>query len=173
MKILKVFSFLALVAFFSFSASAQNLGTNIGDKARELEYFTPNAVPLKLSSLKGKMVLIDFWASWCPPCRRENPNVVKVYNTYKDKEFEGGSGFVVFSVSLDQKMSAWTYAIKLDELDWDTHVSDLKGWNSEAAKIYGVKEIPMSFLIDGEGIIIAKNLRGASLEQTLESLLKK
>ncbi|HTF81371.1 MAG TPA: TlpA disulfide reductase family protein [Cytophagales bacterium] len=118
---------------------------------------------LSLTSLRGKVVLIDFWASWCGPCRAENPNVVRVYNKYKDK------GFTVFGVSLDQNREKWLGAIKSDGLAW-SHVSDLKGWASEGAKLYGVKSIPQTFLIDKEGKVIAKNLRGEMLEQKLKEI---
>lgn len=118
----------------------------------------------KLSDLKGQIVLLDFWASWCGPCRRENPNVVKLYNKYKDK------GFTVFSVSLDNKKDRWLGAIEKDNLEWPDHVSDLKGWGNVAAKQYGVSSIPTTFLIDKEGKIIGKNLRGFALEAKLKEI---
>ena len=117
-------------------------------------------------------MLIYFWASWCGPCRRENPNVVKVYEKYKDTQFKNAKGFEVFSVSLDKAKPSWTTAIKQDGLSWENHVSDLKYWNSEGAKIYNVNSIPATFLIDAEGVIIAKNLRGNALESTLATLSK-
>lgn len=125
-----------------------------------------NDKPLALSSLKGKVVLIDFWASWCGPCRQENPNVVRVYNQYKDK------GFTIFSVSLDEKKDAWLKAIEADNLSWPNHVSDLKGWKSAAAATYGVSSIPATFLIDETGKLIAMNLRGPQLEQKLQEIYK-
>ena len=143
---------------------------NVGDKAPELAFNSPDGKILKLSSLKGKVVLIDFWASWCGPCRQENPNVVKTYNQYKDRVFKNGKGFEIFSVSLDQNKDAWVNAIKKDGLVWPYHVSDLQFWRSEGARIYNVSSIPATFLIDGDGVIIAKGLRGDALSKTLSSL---
>jgi len=147
-----------------------NLG--IGDKAPEIEMRDPQGNIRKLSDLKGKIVLIDFWASWCRPCRMENPNVVKTYNEYKDVRFKNGDGFEVFSVSLDQNKVAWENGIKQDGLVWENHVSDLQYWRNAAARTYNVNSIPATFLIDGEGNIIKKNLRGPALKNTLEVLRK-
>ncbi|MBU2020225.1 MAG: TlpA family protein disulfide reductase [Bacteroidetes bacterium] len=116
---------------------------------------------MKLSDLKGKIVLLDFWASWCGPCRQENPNVVRLYEKYKSK------GFTVMSVSLDQDRGKWLAAIEKDKLAWPNHVSDLKGWSSAAGKQYAVRGIPFTVLIDKEGKIIDTKLRGEQLEQEL------
>jgi thiol-disulfide isomerase/thioredoxin len=148
------------------------VGTNIGDMAPEIEMAGLDGKPLKLSSMRGKMVLIDFWASWCGPCRRENPNVVGAYEKYAKAKFKSAKGFDIFSVSLDKTAEAWKAAIEKDQLKWKGHVSDLQGWNNAAAGVYGVSSIPMSFLIDENGIIVAKNLRGLELHKKLDEYVK-
>jgi peroxiredoxin len=140
--------------------------TTIGQAAPEIALPTPEGQVVALSSLKGKYVLVDFWAKWCGPCRQENPNVVRVFNKYKDK------GFTVFGVSLDRSKEDWVRAIKEDNLTW-THVSDLKYWQSEAAKTYSIQAIPFSLLLDPNGVIIAKNLRGPALESKLAEIFDK
>lgn len=137
----------------------------VGEIAPEIELKNPKGKTIKLSSLQGKYVLLDFWASWCSPCRRENPNVVKLYDKYKNK------GFTVFSVSLDKKPDDWKKAIAQDHLVWENHVCDFDGWDSFAASLYHVTSIPFTLLLDKKGEIIAINLRGQQLEQKLISLL--
>ena len=167
-KVAIILAVLIVSAGFIFKPS----GFSVGSKAPELAYNNPEGKEIKLSSLKGKVVLIDFWASWCGPCRRENPAVVKAYQKFKDKKFVNGNGFTVYSYSLDQNKAKWEAAIERDQLTWDYHVSDLKGWSSAGSNLYGVTSIPMNYLIDGKGNILAKNLRGAALEAALEKHLK-
>jgi peroxiredoxin len=136
----------------------------VGQKAPDFTLNDPEGNPVSLSSLQGKYVMIDFWASWCRPCRQENPNVVRMYNKYRDK------GFEILGVSLDEDRNKWVKAIEDDQLTW-THVSDLQRWGSAPGKLYGVNSIPHTVLIDPAGIIIANNLRGAALEQKLQEIL--
>ncbi|NEM98823.1 TlpA disulfide reductase family protein [Pontibacter burrus] len=142
----------------------ESRSTAVGQVAPEITLPTPDGGTASLSSLRGKYVLIDFWASWCGPCRKENPNVVRMYNIYKDK------GFEIFGVSLDQNREKWLKAIADDKLTWP-HVSDLKGWESAAAGLYNITAIPQTLLLDKEGRIIAKNLRGKDLENKLAEVL--
>ena len=145
----------------------------VGDKAPDIVQNLVTGEEFHLSELKGKMVLIDFWASWCKPCRHENPNIVKVYKEYKDESFKNGEGFTVLSVSLDFKKEMWEKAIQTDKLEWTYHISDLKGWKNSAAVNYNVKSIPQSYLIDGDGIIVGMNLRAEDLDKLLRKQLKK
>ena len=136
----------------------------IGKSAPEIIQYTPDSSELSLSSLKGKYVLVDFWASWCGPCRRENPNVVAAFNQFKDK------GFTVFGVSYDTKKDRWLKAIADDHLDW-IQVSDLQGWKNATSAEYGIKAIPSNVLLDKNGTIIAKNIFGEKLTAKLKELM--
>ena len=141
------------------------LSTNIGQFAPEISLPSPDGKEIALSSLKGKLVLIDFWASWCGPCRKEMPNVIKIYSKFKNK------GFEIYGVSLDQDKEKWMEAITKDGINWP-QVSDLKYWDNVAARIYNVQGIPYTVLIDKDGKIIAKNLRGQELEKKIAEVLK-
>ena len=137
----------------------------LGQQAPDLSMKTPDGKDMKISDFKGKYLLVDFWASWCGPCRAENPNVVKAYNKYKDKNF------TILGVSLDKDQAAWTKAIQHDHLDWH-HMSDLKYWNSAAVEAYQFNGIPFNVLIDPTGKIIAQSLRGEDLDKKLAEVLK-
>jgi len=162
---------LALYACYSLCFRNENMAP-IYDKAPEISLKSASGKIVSLSSLKGKLVLIDFWASWCGPCRQESPNVVEAFNKYRKRKFVNGNGFEVFSISLDKDESAWKTAIKSDKMIWKNHGIDKEGI---AAGKYGVASIPSGFLIDGEGNILAQGekLRGLNLHITIEKFLLK
>lgn len=148
------------------------VGVNVGDQAPDLEFNNPDGELVKLSDFRGQVVLVDFWASWCRPCRMENPNVVAAYKKFKGAKFKSAKGFEVIGISLDKARDRWVKAIEADNLTWP-QMSDLGGWTSKPALIYKVQSIPASFLLDENGIIIAKNIRGANLAATIDKLTVK
>lgn len=149
------------------------LPPKIGDIAPDINLLSVDRkTSYKLSDLRGKIVLLNFWASLAAPCRFENPNLVKTYKQFKDKSFKNANGFTIYSVSLDANIENWKNAITKDQLIWPYHVSDLKAYDSEVLALYGVRSIPYNYLIDGDGKILAINLRGVQLAQTLQKYIK-
>jgi len=168
--ILSLFVLVLITVSSQTSISALN-GVTKGQKAPDIILTAPDGKEVMLSKLKGKMVLVDFWASWCGPCRRENPNVVEAYSKYKSAKFKNAKGFEVYSVSLDRAENPWKKAIIEDKLAWKNHGWDNKG---TAANLYHVTSIPSAFLIDGDGTVIAlgQELRGIGLHLTLDKQLQ-
>jgi len=162
---------LMLVAFI-YSASVTSK-LKVGDTAPNIQLKSFENKTLELKSLRGKIVLVDFWASWCGACRKENQNIVRAFNKNKDQKYRDASGFTIYSVSLDTDTNIWKKAIKIDKLAWPNHVSDFKKWDTQSAVDYGVTALPSNFLLDADGKIIATDLSGSLLETELEKLVKK
>ena len=178
----------SLVLCFSFIAKDSRLlgtqaeGLNIGDKAPNFTIQSPEGREFSLSDYRGKLILLDFWASWCGPCRKDNPNIVSVYNKLHQAAFKTADGFEVISISLDgltdrhgnskqeNAILDWTNAIEEDGLVWKSHGSELKGWKAKIVKQYHINTIPSNFLVDEKGVIIAKNLKGPALYATIKRL---
>lgn len=170
------------IARDSMLLGTQSAGLNIGDKAPNFIISSPEGKSFQLSDFRGKVVLLDFWASWCGPCRRDNPNIVAVHSKFHQAAFKTADGFEVISISLDgltdrrghpkqeNAKTDWVTAIEEDGLVWANHGSELKGWSSETARQYHINSIPSNFLIDEKGIIIAKDLKGPALYATIKRL---
>ncbi|HEY3373166.1 MAG TPA: TlpA disulfide reductase family protein [Prolixibacteraceae bacterium] len=162
---------LLLFCNFTSTLSAQSTGLEIGNKAPEIKLPTTKGDTVALSSLKGKLVLIDFWGTWCSPCVEEQSELAKLYRKFKQAAFTNGKGFEIYGVSLDVKKSNWENFITTNKINW-IQVSDLKFWRSPVAKIYNIQGLPFNILIDGDGIIVAKNLHGIHLEKGIDRFLK-
>jgi len=164
---------LAMAGMQVAQAQYSNTKMEVGQKAPELQYADPEGKTLKLSEINDKrVILLDFWASWCGPCRMSNPGLVEFYNKYSKKKYKKAkNGFTVVSVSLDKAKEPWIEAIKKDKLVWPYHMSDLGGWQSKAAAEYGVMFVPQCFLIDANGVIIGKYNHAEDCEKDLERLL--
>ena len=159
----KTLLILGLLLCIITTSKAQVVGTDVGDIAPEIDLPDTKGNNVALSSLRGDLVLIDFWASWCGPCTKEHPELIKLYNTYSGK-------FSIYSVSMDTKKALWTGAIAKQKLPW-IQVSDLKYWQSPVIGDYKLQSVPLNFLVDKNGIILTKNIHGKALEDMLKSLL--
>ncbi len=168
---LKIFLSISLLSFFSFTQTLNDIKPAVGEMAPEISMAGINGQTLKLSSLRGKIVLVDFWASWCRTCRIENNTYTQAYSKYKNRQFKDGDGFEIFSVSLDTDPTIWKKAIINDRMTWANHVSDFKKWDSQIVTTYNFKYLPHNLLIDKNGKILAKGLFGKNLEDFLVTRL--
>lgn len=174
MKNLKFYLLLAGVLFLVNTKAQAVHGIRLGYPAPELAFPTPSGDTIKLSDLRGNYVVLDFWASWCGPCRRKNPEFVTLYQQFKNSKFDNGKvGFTFYSYSLDKSKEAWVAAIANDGLTWPNHTSDLKGWSAQGAAVYGVNSIPRTFLIDPQGNIVMMNPSIDAINYYLQERLSK
>ena len=168
----KILIILIIILIKAPAIFSQEIGLEIGDIAPEIKLPDPKGKEITLSSTKGKVVLIDFWATWCAPCLKEQPVLSELYKQYKNSDFTRGKGFEIYGMSLDNNKASWENAIAKSKINW-IQVSDLKFWTSPVAKTYNIQELPFNLLIDSKGIIIAKNLHGNELKQYLNNLILK
>lgn len=166
------FLFIISLVWLLNSSHQQVIKPAVGDKAPPIVIQSPEGKTFRLSDLKGKVVLIDFWASWCRTCRIENASIKQTYSNYKNRSFDIGSSFEIFSISLDKDKSQWIKAIENDRLYWDYHGSDFKKWDSPLVESYNFKFLPFNVLVDGNGTIVAKNLWGNKLKEFLSKHVK-
>ncbi|MFV0506701.1 MAG: TlpA family protein disulfide reductase [Bacteroidales bacterium] len=173
MKIIGTCCLLGILLLSNNQCIAQSTGISIGDKAPEIREISLAGSTISLSDYRGNFVLIDFWASWCGPCKQERPYIVSVYNEFKDAHFNGGGSLKILSISLDKNQEAWAKGVNSMDMTWPGQISDLQGWTSKWASVYGVRSIPYNFVVDQNGIIVAKNLKGDMLYDFLENRLKR
>lgn len=163
-----------IVLFSSFTINMNEIKRlKIGDKAPDISLPNASNQIISLDSFSGNYIILDFWASWCVACRKENQNLVRIYNKYKDKKLINSKTIIIYSVSLDTDIEVWQKAIKNDKLGWQNHVSSLKKWKCPAASAYGISALPAGFLIGPDGIIISDDISGSNLETELNKLLYK
>ncbi len=172
MRIFALAFALLLMGSTSFSLSAQPTGLEKGNKSPDIKLPTIKGDTIPLSALEGKIVLIDFWGTWCAPCVQEQAELARLYKRYKLASFTNGKGFEIYGVALEAKKPNWENFVAKNKINW-IQVSDLKFWRSPVAKAYNIQELPFNVLIDGKGVVLAKNLHGADLETEIGKYLHK